>query len=177
MDYFDPQALVQSMANPQKRFSAYQDLIKIGEPALPALRAGLKSEIHQVRKWSAMCLDQVSDEAALDDLIPLLDDPSSQVRLWAVHSIACEHCKEDVSCMTDLVPLLIKRAMEDSSLRVRRMAVIMLSTEFEDARALPVLRDILKNESDRKLRLHAARGLNQLVNKVLNQKKESSIFR
>ena len=131
----DPDALVGALVDPETRFPAYQQLVTLGAPALPAIRRGLGHESWQVRKWSAMCLDQVADEAALADLVPLLRDPKSDVRLWAVHSIACDHCKEDVACPVDVVPLLIERIESDESVRVRRMAAIMLGTDCADARA------------------------------------------
>ena len=109
-----------------------------------------------------MCLDQVADEEALVDLVPLLTDPHPKVRLWAVHSIACEHCKEDVSCPVDVVPLLLATIRHDPSIRVRRMAVIMLGSEFVDPRAVPVLKDVLSAESDVKIRGHAAVALARL---------------
>ena len=90
--------------------------------------------------------------------VPLLRDPKSDVRLWAVHSLACDHCKEDVSCPVDVVPLLIERIELDESIRVRRMATIMLGTDYPDRRAAPVLMSLLEEE-DRKLRFHAENGL------------------
>lgn len=154
--------LVRSFAESEGRFEAYQSLVELGAGALPALRKGLRSENWQVRRWSAICLDQVADADALLDLVPLLRDPKSKVRLWAVHSIACDHCKEDVHCPIDVVPLLIERIETDDSVSVRRMAVIMLAAEFKDARAVPVLARLLRSETDRKLLLHAENGLRRL---------------
>jgi len=145
-----------------ERFASYQALIGIGPAALPAIREGLRDPNWQVRRWAAMCLDQVADEEALVDLVPLLSDPHPKVRLWAVHSIACDHCKEDVSCPIDVVPLLLTTIRHDSSIRVRRMAVIMLGSEFVDQRAVPVLREVLSAESDAKIRAHAEVALARL---------------
>ena len=154
----DPFALVDSLAVPQDRFPAYQRRGELGTDALPAIRGGLKHGNWQVRKWSAIVLDQVADAETLAALVPLIRDPKADVRLWAVHSLACDHCKDDVSCPVDVVPHLIERIEVDPSIRVRRMATIMLGTEFTDARALPVLRS-LRTEDDRKLRNHAEAAL------------------
>ena len=154
----DPFELVACMERGDTRFPAYQALVSKGAEALPAIRQGLRHDDWQVRKWCAMCLDQVADGEALADLLPLLRDPKSDVRLWAVHSIACDHCKDDVACPVDVVPHLIERARTDESIRVRRMATIMLGTDYPDARATPLLR-ALRSEEDRKLRLHAENGL------------------
>jgi HEAT repeat protein len=160
----DLSRLVQGLgaASGDERFASYQALIAMGKTAVPAIREGLRDPHWQVRRWAAMCLDQVADEEALVDLVPLLTDPHPKVRLWAVHSIACEHCKEGVSCPIDVVPLLLATIQRDPSIRVRRMAVIMVGSEFVDARALPVLQEVLNAESDVKIREHAEAALARL---------------
>jgi HEAT repeat protein len=154
--------LVGSFTDSTGRFQSYRSLVALGDEAIPALREGLRSDDWQVRRWSAICLDRIADTEVLRDLVPLLRDPKAGVRLWAVHSLACDHCKDDVECPVDVVPLLIERIEQDPSLRVRKMAVIMLGSEFVDRRAIPALERILREEQDRKLRLHAARGLERL---------------
>ena len=154
----DPTGLVDALSASETRFPAYQALVALGEAALPAIRGGLRHGHWQVRKWSAMVLDLVADSESLAALVPLLRDPKADVRLWAVHSLACDHCKDDVPCPVDAVPHLIERIETDESIRVRRMATIMLGTDYADARAVPVLKRLLR-EDDRKLRAHAERGL------------------
>jgi HEAT repeat protein len=160
----DPRELVESFGtrSGETRFASYEALVALGPDALPALREGLRSPSWQVRRWSAISLDRLANEEALADLVPLLTDPHPKVRLWAVHSLACDHCKDDVSCPIDVLPALSERALEDPDVRVRRMAVIMLGSEFVDARAVPVLERVIQVESDRKLREHAKRGLDRL---------------
>jgi len=145
-----------------ERFESYQALVAMGTHALPALRHGLRHTEWQVRRWCAICLDQVADEEALADLLPLMHDPHPKVRLWAVHSVACDHCKDGVACPVDVVPHLIERIRQDSNLRVRRMAVIMLGSEFSDPRAIDVLTDVVSQETDTRLVLHAKRALDRL---------------
>ena len=154
----DPEELVNALTNAHERFPAYQALVAMGGDALPAIRRGLQHPDWQVRKWSAMCLDQVADAPSLEALLPLMRDPKRDVRLWAVHSIACDHCRDEIACTMDVVPHLIERIEEDESVRVRRMATIMLYTDYPDARALPALKSLL-SEDDGKLRRHAARAL------------------
>ena len=154
--------LVESFATSSERFGVYQSLVALGTDALPALREGLKHPDWHVRQWSAICLDRISDSDTLLDLIPLLGDPKPQVRLWAVHSLACNHCKDGVRCPVDVVPLLIERLRTDEQIRVRRMAAIMLGSEFLDRRSVPVLTACL-DDPDRKLRLHASAGLRRLA--------------
>lgn len=156
----DPLGLVDALATPETRFPAYQALVDLGEDALPAIRSGLSHGNWQVRKWSAMILDRVADAESLAALVPLLRDPKADVRLWAVHSLSYDHCKADVACPVDAVPHLIERIELDESIRVRRMATIMLGTDYADRRALPVLKRLL-DEDDAKLRRHAQRGLDR----------------
>lgn len=160
----DVDELVAGLGAPtgEERFASYQKLVALGGDALPAIRRGLGSSDWQTRRWAAMCLDQVADAASLAALVPLLTDPHPKVRLWAVHSVACEHCKPDVSCPVDVVPLLVERVRDDPSIRVRRMAVIMLGSEFRDPRALPALEAVLAKETDSKLRRHATAALERL---------------
>lgn len=164
VDAVEPARLVEGLGSPRgtDRFASYQALIAMGPEALPALRVGLRSPDWQVRRWSAMCLDQVADEDTLAELVPLLTDPHPKVRLWAVHSLACEHCKEGVACPIDVVPHLVARVREDRSVRVRRMAVIMLGSEFEDPRAIPALEEVLSRATDAKLLEHAKHALERL---------------
>ena len=153
-----PDEWVSEFTRGDRRYHAYQALVDLGPAALPAIRAGLRHGHWQVRKWCAICLDRVADADALAALVPLLRDPKAAVRMWAVHSLACNHCKEDVRCPVDVVPHLIERARHDESVRVRRMAVIMLATEFLDPRAAPVFDTLLDTETDVKVRAHAKEG-------------------
>ena len=158
----DPYDLVNSFTNSQQRYASFSQLVELGSKALPAIRDGLKNDNWQIRRWCAICMDHVADSKSLADLLPLFHDPSSAVRLWAVHSIACDHCKDDIQCSIDVVPHLIERIKLDESARVRKMAVIMLGKEFCDPRAVSVFQQILREESDRKILLHAREGLRRL---------------
>ncbi len=155
----DPKQLVESLAGPDW-FPAYQSLIALGTGALPAIREGLRHEHWQVRRWCAACVDHNADSETLYALIPLLDDPKAIVRLWAVHSISCERCK-DCANPIDVIPLLLRRVEEDTSVRVRRMSAAMLVTLPADKRVQPVLEPLLDTVGDKKLRGHMTRAVEQ----------------
>jgi len=159
-----PEELVQELTESDKRFPAYVALNEMGATALPAIKEGLKHGNWQVRRWCAMLLDHLADDDALHALVPLLRDPKSQVRLWAVHSISCEACKVGGNPI-DTIPHLLERIEVDESIRVRRMAVAMLGHPATptDARVIPALKRILAEEEDRKLRFHAERALERLA--------------
>jgi HEAT repeat protein len=158
----DTARLVSALGGATGQFEAYRALVALGAGALPAIRRGLGSDNWKIRYWCAICLDQVADAESLGDLVPLIADPHFKVRLWAVHSVACDHCKDDVRCPSDVIPLVFEHAQIDEHVPVRRMAVIMLGREFTDRRAVPVLERILRDAADRKLRLHAEWGLRRL---------------
>jgi HEAT repeat protein len=168
----DPAALVEQFTDASLRVVTLFELNEIGDAALPAVRAGLKHPDWHVRHWCAIFLDRGSDAETLRDLVPLLRDPEPKVRLWAIHSISCQHCKpgthradfarwggNDGACPIDVVPLLIERAEQDPLVQVRKMAVIMLTDMPRDPRIPPALEGALAREQDRRLRLHAERGL------------------
>lgn len=156
----DPYALVDAFVEKAQRYPALVALQALGAAALPAIRAGLEHENWHVRHWCAICLDRHGDASgeALESLLPLLHDPASKVRLWAVHSLSCDHCKPYQNPI-DAVPLLVERLENDPSLRVRKMAAAMLALMPPDPRALPALEQALAREHDRKIRLHLDRAL------------------
>jgi HEAT repeat protein len=174
-------ALVDRLEDGATRWPAWKRLEELGAAAAPAVREGLRHGHWQVRKWCAVFLDHHADPESLPELLPLLHDPKSDVRLWAVHSLSCDRCKVDKFSRApdpgrssdrrgaelearldknpiDFVPHLIERIERDESIRVRRMAVLMLTIQ-PDVRAARLFTRILARETDGKLRKHAEWGL------------------
>lgn len=151
--------LVAEFANRKNRMAAFLALYARGDDVLPVVRKGLGHANWQIRRWCALFADNVADAETLHALVPLLRDPKRQVRVWAVHSLSCESCKDGPNPI-DAVPLLLERIALDQSIAVRRQAVAMLAHHrTPDPRVLPVFRRIMAEEGDRKLRLHAEAGL------------------
>ena len=150
--------LVDQLADPKRRENAYAALENLGATALPAVREGLRHGNWQVRRWCAIFLDHRADPLSLEVLVPLLRDPKSNVRMWAVHSLSCERCKDGQNPI-DAVPLLLERIESDESVRVRRMATAMVAYGRPDRRTISVFKALLARETDRKIRLHASLGL------------------
>ncbi len=169
---FRPEAttaeLVGEFANSANRMAAFLALLARGEAVLPGVRDGLTHADWHVRQWCALVADNFADAETLHSLVPLLRDPKSAVRVWAVHSLACESCKEGPNPI-DAVPLLLERIECDESIKVRRHAVAMLAHHrTPDARVLALFKRILAAEEDRKLRLHAQRGLTRYADAGLH---------
>jgi HEAT repeat protein len=156
----DPRAieLVDAFAG-SRWWEALQELAKLGRDALPAVQAGLLHGNWRVRRGCLAYLDHHADLPTLARIIPLLHDPKSDVRLWAIHALACDRCKAGENPI-DVEPYLIERALHDESLRVRRQAVVSLAyLRQPDPRSARLFADLLEVETDRKLRLHAESGL------------------
>jgi nitrite reductase/ring-hydroxylating ferredoxin subunit len=114
----------------------------------------------RVRRGCAAFLDHHGKPGLLPELIPLLDDPKSDVRFWAVHALGCDRCKDEACLPIDPVPHLIRRLEQDESIRVRRQALTTLVwTRPGDRRILQICESLLAGESDRRMRLHAAYGV------------------
>ncbi len=156
----DYREVVEQLADSEKRRQAFRALREAGPAALDAGMEGLAHEDWQVRRWCAIYLDHNADARALRRLVLTLDDPKAKVRRWAVHSIACEPCKEGDNPI-DVVPLLAKRIKEDKSIKVRRTAAIMLWQWAGERRVSRIYRRILSDESDEKIRRYARWGLRQ----------------
>jgi HEAT repeat protein len=66
-----------------------------GQPALPALRDGLRHPEPMVRRVCTAILDHLVDEESIPDLVAALDDPDVGVCRRALHALACDQCKEN----------------------------------------------------------------------------------
>jgi hypothetical protein len=104
----DPRVLVAALARARGHADIWNRLVAIGPDAREAVREGLNHGHWQVRRWCALWLDHYADAESLRALVPLLRDPKCQVRLFVVHSLACDRCK-DGDNPVDVVPLLIER--------------------------------------------------------------------
>jgi HEAT repeat protein len=154
-----PEDLVAEFANGENRMAAFLALCARGPEALPAVREGLQHSNWHIRRWSAAVADNFADSETFHALVPLLRDPKAEVRVWAVHSLSCETCKDGLNPI-DAIPLLLERLESDESIKVRRQAASMLAHHrTPDVRVLPAFKRIIAEETDRKLRLHARQGL------------------
>ena len=155
----DPHEIVARLADDTlRRDLVYQELVAYGPAALEAVRAGLRHANWHVRRWCAIWFDHFATPEAMHDLIPLLRDPKSKVRLFAVHSIACDRCKTGENPL-DAVPLLIERIRYDESIRVRRHATMMLGYQHAHPDLIGFFQALLDSETDAKLHKHAGMGL------------------
>ena len=150
--------LVAQLASKQERAGAWKRLLEIGAPGRDAVLEGLTHANWEVRRWCALWLDHFADSESLDALIPLLRDPKSKVRMFALHSLTCDRCKAGENPI-DAVPLLMERIQQDESIRVRRHAVMMLAFQHAHPDLEGFFQALLDTERDAKLHKFAGFGL------------------
>ena len=151
-------ALVEQLAASDRRDDAWKRLNELGPAARSAVFEGLGHGNWEVRRWCAIWFDRNPDPEALEAMKPLLRDPKSQVRMFALHTLACDRCKAGESPI-DAVPLLMERIRDDESIRVRRHAVMMLAFQHAHPDLEAFFQELLDTETDAKLHKFAGFGL------------------
>jgi HEAT repeat protein len=104
---------------------AFWHLVLSGAPALPAVRRGLQSEDAAIRNGCARVLDHLVDDDSYPDLIALLSDDSAEVRVNALHALACDRCKDN-ECRPpkrDIFEHGLAMMRDDPDRHVRAMAI------------------------------------------------------
>jgi len=142
---------------------AHSALVAAGQEGVAAVLAGLAHADPRVRRGCAGFFDHHGTDACVPGLVrALLMDSVANVRREAVHSLACDRCKES-PLQADAVPLLLDRIENDPSYKVRREAIFGLTRQAPDDRAHPVLRRVFADESEhpevRKMARHVLRLL------------------
>ena len=91
----------------------------------PLARAQLAAIEHPdpfVRRDCLAFLDHHANDESGAVFAAALADPVEPVRNMALHSIACERCRSDELCLTDVVPPLIRVLESDPSPEMRHKA-------------------------------------------------------
>jgi HEAT repeat protein len=152
----DPRALVAALADAAERLSAFEALVALGPSARAAVRAGLGDGRWEVRRWCAYWFFRFADAHDFEALVPLVRDPKSRVRHAAL--VALAHAP-GLAGRSDVVPLLLERACDDESLRVRRQAVLLLAWDRAHPDLAAFFAGLLETEQDAKLRFYARLGI------------------
>lgn len=120
--------IVAQLAEPHRYKPALQKLMRLGPAAMDALRRGLGHEHAAVRIGCIRVLDRCMDDAALPELIANLDHSDDGVRAAALHTLACDRCKEGACRPAEatVIPRVAQMLLEDESVDVRAMAADML---------------------------------------------------
>ena len=126
-----------------------------------AVRRGLRHRDPRVRAACAQILDHFLDAAALAEIIDCLGDDHPRVRVWALHTLGCDRCKQGACRPGEsvFVPEAVRVLAEDPSPLVRAAAATTLGQSASArqpgvAKALVAARD---GDPDRYVRKTAAR--------------------
>jgi HEAT repeat protein len=117
--------LIETLAIPYRAPDAFRALLDIGIEALPAVRAGLRHDNPDVRLHCCRFLDRYLLPETLSDLLDMLDDGDKRVRCSALHTLACDRCKEG-TCRPEegqVLPKATKLLETDPHPHVRAMAI------------------------------------------------------
>lgn len=152
----DPRLLVAALADPARRNAAFAALVALGPSAREAVRDGLGDGRWEVRRWCAYWFFRFAELCDVEALAPLVRDPRSRVRHGAL--VALAHAP-GLAGWSEVVPLLLERACEDESLRVRRQAVLLLAWERAHPDLEPFFAGLLERECDAKLCHYARLGI------------------
>ena len=149
---------VERLATPGQRKRAWLHLLRCGPPAVPAIRRGLHHPNPQVRSTCAQILDRLLDDDAIPDLVAALDDPDPMVVKRALHSLACDQCKEGACRPGDdlFVGKAIELARSDPRPGVRASAFDALAqAATRDPELATAILGIVAHEPDAGLRRSA----------------------
>ena len=136
------EALVSCLAEPQRAVAAYHELLRRGQDATGAIRAGLQHQDPAVREGCCRLLDHLVDTDSMGQLIAMADDPDAGVRTAAFHALACDRCKGDTCALGtgQVLELALRHLATDPDPHVRAMAA-ELADKFAhtDSRAVTAL--------------------------------------
>lgn len=121
----DYHQIIGELAFPYKASIAYRVLLDLGTRALPAVRAGLRHDNPDVRLHCCRFLDRYLSPDTLSDLMGMLNDGDERVRCSALHTLACDRCKEG-TCRpeeAEVLPKAMKLLKWDPDPHVRAMAI------------------------------------------------------
>jgi HEAT repeat protein/beta-lactamase regulating signal transducer with metallopeptidase domain len=124
--------------------AAYDAVRKIGDPAVPALREGLREKNRNVRRFAAMSLagNAAWAAAAVPDLFAALRDSDPYVRCDAVNGLGGVKPRPK-----EYLPALLQR-LKNEDTRVRNATIFQLGRIGPPAReAVPALLDLLANDT------------------------------
>jgi HEAT repeat protein len=117
--------LINQLGVRHRATSAYRMLFDMGFAVVPAARKGLRHENATVRYYCCALLDHFLVPEALGDLIGMLRDPDPRVRQSALHTLACDRCKQG-ACRpveAEVLPEALRMLNEDDDPHVRAMAI------------------------------------------------------
>jgi HEAT repeats len=110
----------------------------------------------EMRRSCLFFLDHYDCDGSTETFHRALRDPVSFVRESALHGLACERCRYEAICVTDVVADLIEMLVSDPSPDVRHKTLIALGRFLErDTRAPEAVARTAQSDPDAAVRLVA----------------------
>jgi len=138
----DNESLVSCLGDAQRAVAAYHELLRRGQDAVGAIRAGLHHENPAVREGCCRLLDHLVDTDSVGELIAMASDPDAQVRIAAFHALACDRCKSGTCApgADQVLELALRHLASDPDAQVRtRAAELAGKFVHTDGRAVTAL--------------------------------------
>jgi HEAT repeat protein len=116
--------LVEALGNVSRTSLAYRELLRRGQLAVTAIRAGLRHRDAAIRERCCRLLDKLLVEDAVQELVAMVHDEDAGVRVAAVHAITCDRCKQTCSPPVEalVLPLGMRLLETDPDPLVRALA-------------------------------------------------------
>ena len=112
------------------------------------------------RRMLMFFLDHYANDESMHVFAAALRDPVDFVRNIALHSLACEPCKTNALCVTDVVPALIDVVRSDPSPELRMKSIgLLMRLAHHDERARAAVERVASEDSDTIVRRAAAAAL------------------
>lgn len=117
--------LINQLAIRHRAPMAYRTLFAMGFAVAPAALDGLRHENADVRNYCCKLLDHFLVPEALGELLGMLHDADPLVRQSALHTLACDRCKESACrpAEAEVLPAALRLLCEDRDAHVRAMAI------------------------------------------------------
>ncbi len=151
-------AMLAIPARDSKALRAYLVEHQLYGVMIDALLLSVEHANARIRFWGAQAMDHFADQRCAEPLRRLLHDPVPRVRWAALHSLQCADCKLTPLAPTDdVLATIIELALNDPSIKVRRVATYELGQVCADPRAVATLTAIRAQSTDRRI-LHDAQA-------------------
>lgn len=112
------------------------------------------------RRWCLFFLDHYANDESMAVFAEALRDPVDFVRNMALHSLACDACKDEQLCVADVVPGLVRVLEHDPSPELRLKAIpLLLRLAADDDRARTAVEISARHDADPIVRRAAAEAL------------------
>ena len=156
MDYSQE---IENLLVKHRAAGARRRLNEAGPLAIPAVCRALRNENAYIRAFACGFLDRYLDDETLPALIERLDDEEVRVRERALHTLACERCKEG-ECRPGeetFLPRVLRMLESDPSSHVRGGAInVLFQIVHRSTEAREALERARDNDPDPHVRADAA---------------------